>query len=93
MATFNLCRLDDVDKVFKVTDAQRTLVRLVQLYMNVCFRYGKKKVDTWSYELQVTLINLGQNGDTVRECFKEHPYLVLMPALNIAASTKYAKKF
>lgn len=93
MATFNLCKLNDIDKVFKVTDAQRTLVRLVQLYLNVCFRYGKKRVDSWSNELQETLIKLGQNEELVRRSFIDHPYLIVLPALNIAASTKYAKKF
>lgn len=83
IATFNLCRIgtSDVDRVFRITEDDRSLGRFIQLYLNLVFKLGKERTDKVSKDIQDTLIELGVPG--VRAAFKKHPYLVLIPTMNV----------
>jgi hypothetical protein len=82
IASFNVCKLEDAPKIFKHAHMQYTLNRLIQLYFNVCARYGRRRVLSWSSELQESVISLGQSSESVTAAFRDHPYLVLVPILN-----------
>jgi hypothetical protein len=83
ISSFNLCRLDadEVAQVFKNTSEDRSLGRFIQLYLNFVFKMGKEKVDLISEDVQEALIELGVKQ--VKDTFKRHPYLVLIPTLNV----------
>jgi hypothetical protein len=83
IASFNLCRIGtkDIDVVFQITAEDRSLSRLIQLYLNLVFKLGKPKVDLISKDIQESLIEL--DVKRVRDTFKRHPYLVLIPTLNV----------
>ncbi len=89
MAGFNLFKLTDVDAVFKVEAHQFTLIRLSQLYLNVCFRFGRKRINSWKLMLQESIVELsGLDEKYVASIFHAYPYLVLIPMLNIVMSSQ-----
>lgn len=91
ICSLNLLTIGDVDTIFKPNEIRRTKTRLIQMYLNICFRFGNARVDVWSQELQTSLIKLKPElnwADTVRAVFKQYPYLVLIPILNAVYTHK-----
>ena len=80
----NLTDGQEVEDACIDTPEQRTYTRFVQLYTALLCRFGKRRMDAWSIELQTSLDMYYEDDPSALDyLFEMHPCIVLIPVLNL----------
>lgn len=82
---YNLLNIDTFDRTFAITDSDRTVSRLWQVYVQLASRLGRGRIRKLEIELLTSLRNIPftyNKGEDYAELLKHNPYIILIPTLN-----------
>ena len=77
-----------MDRVFRDDAVQHTLTRLKAMLVRVHLVFGWEVVEAWKTDIVLAMTGIyAVDIETATETVKQHPYLILLPAMNRSVTT------